>query len=272
MLKSYLGLISIVLFLVSCEKKFPEFLKVEEDIYLKLISFEESQREFKKEDYASFSILIKDQGEIIYRHYKEEVLLNNTNNFSFLIKNLNQGDSAVFKVSTTLISETLNPFLKGILKEPFIEVSIKIHNYFSVEEYLGYKKGVDKEMNEQILLTQYLEELNAVKMNGVFKEVLNVGEGDFVKNGDEVTIAYTGYFINRLKFDENLGSTAFTFKYGTQGQVVDGLNFAIKSMREREKSKIIIPSQLAFGEEGSTTLIVPAFTTVIYELEILKIN
>ena len=43
-------------------------------------------------------------------------------------------------------------------------------------------------------------------------------------------------------------------------------------MREGEKAKIIIPSQLAFGENGSSTGIVPPYTSVIYEVTMLKVN
>jgi FKBP-type peptidyl-prolyl cis-trans isomerase len=188
------------------------------------------------------------------------------------MKNLNQGDRAIFKVSAKRIAQVLSPFLIRETRNEFVEVTIEIHHYYSPTAYLKLKKDGDKEVLEQLLLIQYLAEINAVKKDDIYKEVITQGEGDLVKKGDEITIAYKGFFINRLQFDEISGQSTFSFLYGTQGQVIAGLNLAIKSMREKEKSKIILPSQLAFGEEGSTTLIVPAFTTVIYELEILKIN
>ena len=43
-------------------------------------------------------------------------------------------------------------------------------------------------------------------------------------------------------------------------------------MKEGDKTKIIIPSQLAFGEYGSSTGLIPPFTTVIYNLEIIKVR
>jgi FKBP-type peptidyl-prolyl cis-trans isomerase len=272
MLKYYLGGIAVLFFLVSCETKFPDYLKVEEDIYLKLISFDESDESLESEGYSSVCITVKDNEKLIYRKYKEDVVLNASNQFLFLMKNLNEGDSAIFKVSTKRISSILSPYLIEETMSEFVEVIVKIHNYYTAKEYLGLKKKIDQEMLEQVLLNNYLEEINAEKKEGIYKEVLIEGEGDLVTKGDEITIGYKGYFINRLQFDEIAGNTSFRFVYGNQGQVIDGLNFAIKSMRVREKSKIIIPSQLAFGDEGSTSLIVPPFTTVIYELEILKIN
>jgi FKBP-type peptidyl-prolyl cis-trans isomerase FkpA len=39
-----------------------------------------------------------------------------------------------------------------------------------------------------------------------------------------------------------------------------------------EKSLFIIPSHMAFGQEGSSTGIVPAFTPVIFEVEIIEVR
>ena len=271
-MKYLIGVILVVIFLFSCENKFPDYLKIEEDIYLKLISFEGSNKGIEDAKYCAVSITIKEGDKVIFRQYKEDVFLIGKNNFSFLLKNLNKGDSAILKVRTSRISEVLSPLLIESTTTDFVEVVIKIHNYYSDSEYLESKNEFDEEMIEQLLLSKYIEEVGTKMGKGICKKVLVKGAGETVKKEDRITIAYKGYFINRLKFDEISGSTAFTFKYGTPGQVIKGLEIAIKSMREGEKSKIIIPSQLAFGEEGSTTLIVPSFTSVIYELEILKIN
>jgi FKBP-type peptidyl-prolyl cis-trans isomerase FkpA len=271
-LKKIVVISLITLFITSCESKYPSYFEVEDDVYIKLLSFNESEKQFKKAKYASVSIFIEDNNNLIYRQYKEDVVFLENNKLSFLLKNLNKGDSAILKVRTSRISEVLSPLLIESTTTDFVEVVIKIHNYYSDSEYLESKNEFDEEMIEQLLLSKYIEEVGIKMGKGICKKVLVKGAGETVKKGDRITIAYKGYFINRLKFDEISGSTAFTFKYGTPGQVIKGLEIAIKSMREGEKSKIIIPSQLAFGEEGSTTLVVPSFTTVIYELEILKIN
>jgi FKBP-type peptidyl-prolyl cis-trans isomerase len=39
-----------------------------------------------------------------------------------------------------------------------------------------------------------------------------------------------------------------------------------------EKSLFIIPSDLAFGNSGSSTGIIPPFTSLIFEVEILAVN
>jgi FKBP-type peptidyl-prolyl cis-trans isomerase len=240
---------------------------------MKLLSFEEEPKGITLPEYAIASIEVTGEEGLLYKRYKEDPINLKNNEFSFLLKHLNQGDSCAFMVSTDRINEEFEPVRFNDTKSTYLEVLIKVHNYYSTGEYLSQKNGYDKEMMEQLILSKYLAETDAELIHaGVHKETLKVGEGEPVKKGDVITIAYKGYFINRLVFDEISGSTAFTFTYGTPGQVIEGLEIAIKGMKLGEKSKIIIPSQLAFGEDGSTTRVVPPFTTVIYELEIVKVK
>ena len=62
------------------------------------------------------------------------------------------------------------------------------------------------------------------------------------------------------------------FTYGQEGQVIKGLEKAISFMNEGMKAKFIIPSQLAFGEMGSSSGIIPPNATLMYEIELLNIN
>ena len=53
--------------------------------------------------------------------------------------------------------------------------------------------------------------------------------------------------------------------------MIDGLKTALKGMKEGENLKIILPSRHAFGEEGSLAGIVPPYTAVIYDVNIIKV-
>ena len=54
--------------------------------------------------------------------------------------------------------------------------------------------------------------------------------------------------------------------------MIKGLEEAIGMMREGEKSLFILPSELGFGNQGSSTGIIPPFTSLIFEVEILKVS
>ncbi len=257
--------------LFSCDNKFPDYTQKEDDVYMKLLSFGEGEKQFDQAAYAIASIEVKAKEGLLYKRYKEDVINLENNEFTFLIQHMNEGDSCSFMIAAGRLITEFEPVVFNETTSEFLEITIKIHQYFTKGEYLSERQGYDKEMMEQLILNKYLEEINVKKsLKGIYMEQLKAGKGDEIKKGDIITIAYNGYFVNRLEFDRISGSTAFTFTYGTPGQVIEGLDIAIKGMKKGEKSKIIIPSQLAFGEEGSTTRVVPPFTTVIYELEIVN--
>jgi len=54
--------------------------------------------------------------------------------------------------------------------------------------------------------------------------------------------------------------------------LIDGLDEALGRMYEGEKALVILPSELAFGSFGSAGGIIPPYTTLIYELEVLKVE
>ena len=265
-----ISLLFITLF--SCENKFPDYIKKDDGVYLKLLSFDEEDKEFDATGYVIANIEITDGEKILYRHYKEDVVNLENNVFSFLIQYLSEGDSCSFMVATERIIEEFKPIPFNETAADYLEVKMKVYQYYTKGEYLSQRQGYDKEMMEQLVLTKYLNEVDVKFQKGIYIEKLAKGKGKKIKKGDVITIAYKGYFVNRLEFDKISGATAFTFTYGTPGQVIKGLDIAIKGMKKGEKSKIIIPSQLAFGEEGSTTRVVPPFTTVIYELEIVNVK
>jgi FKBP-type peptidyl-prolyl cis-trans isomerase len=43
-------------------------------------------------------------------------------------------------------------------------------------------------------------------------------------------------------------------------------------MSEGEKSLFILPSELGFGNQGSSNQFIPPFTSLIFEVEILKVS
>jgi FKBP-type peptidyl-prolyl cis-trans isomerase len=108
--------------------------------------------------------------------------------------------------------------------------------------------------------------------NGLYLIPEKEGSGDSVKAGKTVSIAYKGYFLDGYQFDGTTPGQPLEFPYGKEMQVIEGLHLAIGRMKAGDKSKIIIPSHFAYGEKGSSTGIVPPFTTVIYEVEIVHVK
>jgi FKBP-type peptidyl-prolyl cis-trans isomerase len=108
--------------------------------------------------------------------------------------------------------------------------------------------------------------------NGMYYITLVKGNGVTPDSGSVALLNYKGYFLNGRCFDSNFETQPFEYLIGAEEQLIPGLALGVRKMHEGEKAKFIIPSHLAFGSTGSSTGIVPPFTTVIYEVELLKVQ
>ncbi len=112
---------------------------------------------------------------------------------------------------------------------------------------------------------------NIREIQGMKIETLKEGAGAEAKNGDTVTVHYTGTLENGTKFDSSLDrGTPFSFTLGT-GEVIQGWDLGVLGMKVGEKRKLTIPSELGYGSQGAGGVI-PPNATLIFEVELLGIN
>jgi len=127
------------------------------------------------------------------------------------------------------------------------------------------------EYNEIITNTEYPGGIITME-NGLSMEVITEGEGDTTaQKGDQVSVHYTGTFIDGKKFDSSLDrGQPFTFQLGA-GRVIQGWDIGVEGMKVGEKRILHIPYQLAYGERGYPGAIPPQ-ADLIFEVELLGIN
>ena len=100
-------------------------------------------------------------------------------------------------------------------------------------------------------------------------EILNTGDGQVTpKSSDTVTVHYHGMLIDGTVFDSSVDKGE-SITFGVN-QVIKGWTEALQLMRVGDKWRLTIPPELAYGESRRGP-IGPGLT-VIYELELLKIN
>jgi len=101
-------------------------------------------------------------------------------------------------------------------------------------------------------------------------ETLAEGSGAEAKNGDIISVHYTGTLQDGTKFDSSLDrGEPFTFTLG-QGNVIQGWEMGILGMKVGEKRKLTIPPNLAYGNNAVGPI--PANSTLFFEVELLSIG
>jgi len=98
---------------------------------------------------------------------------------------------------------------------------------------------------------------------------LQVGTGDSPSLGQAVTVNYTGWLAaDGTKFDSSIdrGSPSnFTL-----GQVIEGWNEGLATMKEGGKRRLIIPPELGYGAAGSGQI--PANAALIFDVELIEVQ
>ncbi len=109
------------------------------------------------------------------------------------------------------------------------------------------------------------------EIQGMKVEILKEGAGEAVKNGDAVSVHYTGTLENGEKFDSSLDrGVPFSFVLG-EGRVIKGWELGVLGMKKGEKRRLTIPYELAYGENGMPGVIPPK-AILIFDVELLQIN
>ena len=104
--------------------------------------------------------------------------------------------------------------------------------------------------------------------SGLQYEVLNEGEGKHPSATDKVRCHYEGRLLDGTVFDSSYrrGEPA---DFGLN-QVIPGWTEGVQLMQEGSKYRFYIPYLLAYGEGGAGELI-PPFSTLVFDVELLKV-
>ncbi|MDD3498677.1 MAG: FKBP-type peptidyl-prolyl cis-trans isomerase [Candidatus Moranbacteria bacterium] len=103
-------------------------------------------------------------------------------------------------------------------------------------------------------------------------DIIQEGSGEkSVKEGDTVSVHYTGKLEDGSKFDSSVDrGTPFEFTIGA-GMVIEGWEKGFIGMKVGEKRTLTIPSEMGYGSQGAGGII-PPDATLIFDVELLEIK
>jgi FKBP-type peptidyl-prolyl cis-trans isomerase len=175
--------------------------------------------------------------------------------------------------------------LKGLFSEQELKVvtqgfsdGVLGHNAtFSIDEYMsrmndlvqGRRATKNAEWGDDYRKDAAAEAGVVETESGLLYQELTAGTGAQPQATDEVTVHYTGQLVDGQVFDSSVKRGEPT-TFPLTG-VVPGWTEGLQMMRVGGKARLIIPSELAYGEDGSRGVI-PPNATLVFELELLGIK
>ncbi len=106
--------------------------------------------------------------------------------------------------------------------------------------------------------------------SGLKYRMITEGNGAQAEQGDLVNVHYTGKLSNDSVFDSSHGrGRPLKFQVGV-GQVIKGWDEGLLLMREGGKAELVIPPNLAYGNQDLG--VIPPDSTLIFEVELLNVQ
>lgn len=195
------------------------------------------------------------------------------------------GDSASFRISADSL------YLKTF-KQPSLPPNIEAGSMLTFEAKLLNVKTKDvvaKEMEEkkqqQMLEMAKRKEAEPQEIaafvaaqkitvkpteTGLYYVEVEKGKGEKVVKGKTVQVKYTGKFLDGKIFDSSEGKpTPFEFEVGAS-KVIPGWDEAMLKMNIGGKAMLVVPSALAYGEMGVGQGLIPPYTPLTFDVEVVS--
>lgn len=169
-----------------------------------------------------------------------------------------------------LFSATLMASVKG---EPTLMSSEEAFTYFNRYLQLAAAKAAQKNKDDgRKFLAENKKRTGVTETaSGLQYEVLKKGTGTVSpKATDKVEVHYHGTLLDGSVFDSSVqrGQTA---SFGLN-QVIKGWTEGLQYMKEGDKFKFFIPSDLAYGDRNAPGGKIKPGSTLVFEVELFKVN
>jgi FKBP-type peptidyl-prolyl cis-trans isomerase len=194
---------------------------------------------------------------------------------------LSEGDSATFRMPLDTILAMGAPQAPWMKKGAGLWFDQDIVVVSHKTQAQGFKDKAEKARKQMVADSIALKEYfakNGIKAkrhpSGMYIKYTQAGTGDTAREGQKVTVNYTGKTMDGKTFDSNMDPQfnhvePFSFNLG-QGQVIPGWDIGIGTLQKGAKATLYIPSVMAYGERSPSPAI-PANSILIFDVELKDI-
>jgi FKBP-type peptidyl-prolyl cis-trans isomerase len=214
------------------------------------------------------------------------------------IKLVGEGDSVTLKVVADSIFKNGQPRPPSFKSSKYLVYDLKIIKVIpkgtltdevfqrTLSTYIrGQVETVKKQ--EPVKIQKYIADnkLNALKTDsGLYYAITKQGSGPLIAVGDTAVVNYAGRLLTGKLFDTNIKEEAVKGKLGNmemrqfkpfpfavgQDAVIAGWQQGFQLLNKGAKATIIIPSNLAYGEQGMRDAI-PGNTPIVFDVEVVDV-
>ncbi|MFC3416318.1 FKBP-type peptidyl-prolyl cis-trans isomerase [Algoriphagus hitonicola] len=302
--KSLLAILAVVLGLSvsSCQKT-----KVTEKDGIEYSYVEEGSQKPENGEYVLYHLEIKNGEDSViyttldqpfpgYLQANDSTPTNNGMDEIFL--NLKKGDSITFESKAeTIFGPNFPPFLEEGEAVKVRLGAFEIMDEAGIQDY--FAKVMEKEnaakaerakgliVEEGKTIEEYAQENNIEVQkteNGLYYSIEEEGTGDEVTPGTTMYVNYAGYLLDGTLFDTSWEEIAKENEmYDPErpyeplpvnvgmGQVIPGWDEGLLLLKNGSKAKFLIPSPLAYGENGAGAMIGPN-SILVFDVEVTDVQ
>lgn len=257
-------------------------------------------------DFIELNKLVKYKDSVLYNSVAEstpQFMPYDSAQMPPYFKEVHEGDSLVMRQSTDSIlkhgGSGVPPWIK---KGQFITQSFKFVKLFpnreaadsaakpfeSAAKVIAYNKAVEqieKEISsndslvkaDDKIITDYMAKnnLKGTKTKwGTYVVIDSAGSGPDLTQNDVAVVSYTGRTFNDSTFDSNtdkkFNHTQPLYIDMSEFHVIPGWIDGLKMMKKGSKGKLIIPSYLGYGKNGSPPKIAPN-SNLVFDIEVTDV-
>jgi len=169
------------------------------------------------------------------------------------------------------------------------DATTEFTSYFAkIEERQKLADEAREQQKEDLIQFVMKNEAEAKVLSSGLKIIMiKEGSGEKPVIGTKVPVFYAGYFMTGDLFDTNVkeiaeiygkfdprreqarGYEAIPMDYSPDARLIPGFKEGLQAMKYGDKVLLIIPSHLAYGEQGSSGVI-PPNADLLFQLEILE--